>query len=121
MGNNDINKIDGIDGYATNNDVFVFSVINSGVLPELSAPTGENLAEWNKWVEERPPVVADLARRVPPWQYYDMPETGQVVTVESYFEDGTLRVRVVGDRVSIPAIVQFGVFGIRPKDLKVRP
>jgi hypothetical protein len=94
------------------------SVHNTGKLPDLRPLTGRPLKRWNNWVAKRPPVVRDLCERFPPWKYFDMPKTGQVVTVLSYFENGTLKVWVHADRVSTPAVVQFGVFGVPPEDLK---
>lgn len=90
--------------------------INAG-LPPMPEVTPEMQSEWTEWTAMRPESVKALARKFPPWHYYEMPKTKQIVTVESYFENGTLRVTVVGDRISIPAVVRFGVFGVHPNDL----
>lgn len=58
-----------------------------------------------------------VCEKLPPWHYYDMPKTGQIVTIEAYGEDGTVRVTVVGDQISVPAIISFEVFGVSPDDL----
>jgi hypothetical protein len=92
------------------------AVIDKG-LPEMPSPTEEELASWREWVSSRPPAVKALCEKLPPWHYYDMPKTGQIVTVEAYSENGTVRVNVVGDQISIPAIVSFDVFGVPPDDL----
>lgn len=92
------------------------AVIDNG-LPEIPMPTAEQIEAWSEWVSERPDSVRALCEKFPPWYYYDMPKTGQVVTIESWSEDGTMRVTVVGDQISIPAIVSFGVFGVPAEDL----
>jgi len=86
-------------------------------LPVMTPPNDEQMEEWREWVAERPTTVRPLCEKFPPWNYYDMPKTGQVVTVDSYNENGTMTVTVVGDQISIPAIVSFGVFGVLPEDL----
>ena len=96
------------------------AIIDNG-LPRMPTLTKRQLASWQKWVASRPKSVRGLCEKFPPWHYYDMPKTGQIVTVESYNEDGTLRVIVVGDQISIPAIVLFEVFGVSPDDLALRP
>lgn len=90
-----------------------------GTLPPLNPLSAEALAGWNEWVATRPDVVRNVCERFPPWVYYDLPETGQTVIIEAYAEDGTVRVLVVADRISAPAVIQFGVFGIDPEDLVV--
>lgn len=97
----------------------VMAIIDNG-LPEIPSPTAEELAAWNEFVASRPAAVRTLCEKLPPWHYYDMPETGQIVTVEAYNEDGTVRVTVVGDRISIPAILSFEVFGVMPDGLVKR-
>jgi hypothetical protein len=92
------------------------AVIDKG-LPEMEPPNGEQLAAWSEWVAERPASVRALCEKFPPWHYYDMPKTKQIAVVESYSEDGTMRVTIVGDRISIPTMVPFGVFGVLPEDL----
>ena len=92
------------------------AVIDNGLPPPLPLDDAAK-AEWDEWVATRPPVVRALCEKFPPWLYYDMPETGQVVIVQAYDENGTMRVLMVGDRVSVPAIMQYEVFGVPPEDL----
>lgn len=91
-------------------------IIDNG-LPEISAPNKDQLAEWNEWVTGRPAKVRKVCDRLPPWNYYEISKTGQIVTVEAYAEDGTVRVLIVGDRISVPSIMPFEVFGVNPDDL----
>ncbi len=73
-------------------------------------------AEWASWVEERPPVVREIARRFDPWSLYRMKSTGQRVTVVSIYENGTLKVEITGQFNVIAFDRQ--VFGIDPDDLE---
>jgi hypothetical protein len=92
------------------------AVINNG-LPAMPVPTKKMLKEWGKWVASRPDAVRVICEKFPPWSYYEMPKTKQIVVIEAWAEDGTMRVTVVGDQISIPAIVPFQVFGVPPDDL----
>lgn len=91
-------------------------IIDNG-LPQIAEPTPEEMTDWQEWVESRPVPIRELCEKFPPWHYYDMPKTGQVVTVESYSEDGTMRVLIVGDRISIPTLMPLEVFGVPAEDL----
>lgn len=97
----------------------IMTIIDNG-LPEIPTPTAEQLASWAEWVAGRPTSVRETCEKFPPWHYYDMPKTGQIVTVQAYAEDGTVRVLVVGDRISIPTIMPFEVFGVPSGDLTKR-
>ena len=88
-------------------------------LPDIPTPSDDELNAWDEWATSRPDIVRKMCEKLPPWHYYFMPKTGQIVTVEGYSEDGTIRVGVVGDRISIPAILQLQVFGVSPNDLIV--
>jgi hypothetical protein len=92
------------------------SIIDNG-LPPIPTPTTENMAEWNKWKDSRPSVVREMCDNLPPWYYYDIPKTGQICVPIAYNENGTVRVIIVGDRISIPSIMQIEVFGVSPSDL----
>jgi hypothetical protein len=95
------------------------AIIDNG-LPEIPKPSADTMLLWDEWVASRPDAVRKVAEGMPPWFYYDYQETGQIVTIEAYAEDGTLRVTVVGDRISIPTIIPFEVFGVKPEDLAKR-
>jgi len=92
------------------------TIIDSG-LPDIPTPSQQEIDAWNEWSSSRPDIVRKMCESLPPWYYYDMPKTGQVAVVEAYSEDGTVRVLIVGDSVSIPSIVPIGVFGVDPNDL----
>jgi hypothetical protein len=48
-------------------------------------PNEEQLAEWEEWLDERPPAVQEVARRLPPWKlYYLTSAPPQRVTINSY-------------------------------------
>ena len=95
------------------------AIIDQG-LPQIPPPSETELDAWKEFVDTRPENVRQMCLKLPPWHYYDMPKTGQIVTVEAYNENGTVRVYVVGDRISIPAIVPLEVFGVDPGDLVKR-
>lgn len=63
-------------------------------------------------------VVRDLASRFLPWELYDMPETGQVVSPVSYQSDGTLKVYIDPEHNN-PRDPRTGceVFGVKPEHL----
>lgn len=92
------------------------TIIDNG-LPAIPAPDEKELAAWSEWVKMRPESVRVLCESLPPWHYYDMPKTGQIAVIEGYSEDGTIRVTIVGDQISIPTIMPFEVFGLDPSDL----
>lgn len=68
----------------------VTAAIDNG-LPEMPKPDEDMLRDWNEWVASRPEPVRSLCEKFPPWQYYDMPKTSQIVVVEAWSEDGTMR------------------------------
>lgn len=92
------------------------AVIDNG-LPPMPVPNEKQMRSWNKWVKSRPDAVRSIIERFPPWHYYNMPKTQQIAVIEAWAEDGTMRVTIVGDAISVPAIVQFQVFGVSPDDL----
>jgi hypothetical protein len=67
-----------------------------------------------KWLEGRPQIVKDIARKYPPWYEYvhkEHPEAG-TYTLHSINEDGTVTCNKV-DWLGIP----MQVFGMNPEDL----
>lgn len=95
------------------------AIIDKG-LPAMPEPNEQEISAWKEWVASRPDSVREICERLPPWHYYDMPKTGQIVIIKSYSEDGTVSVQIAGDRISIPVIVPFGVFGVPAGDLMQR-
>ena len=81
-------------------------------------PNTEQLSGWEEWCLSRPPEVASVARRFPPWELYRM-SSGHRCTVYSYGEEEaggvSLTVSVTGEFNKIA----FGrrVFGIDPDEL----
>ena len=76
---------------------------------------------FKEWLVDRPQVIKDLADKLPPWNRYMIQGTGQYCSVVSYFEDGTVTVRVDGHRLEgLDAVyneLPIKVFGILPLDL----
>lgn len=89
-----------------------------GNLPPMPEPTEEDLEAWADFVADLPENVRPVCKAFPPWKYYRMPKTGQIVTVLSYADDCTMTVLVVGDAFSVPAIFETEVFGVPPTDLE---
>ena len=76
-----------------------------------------------KWLEGRPDSIKKLARTIGPWDRCRLKDTGQHGWIYSYFEDGTVAVRVDGHdneaRNIICKQLPIIVFGIPPEDLEV--
>ena len=79
-------------------------------------PSDEALKAWQEWLDERPPNVRAVAERFPPWELYRMKDTGQRVTVASFYEDGTVSVDVTGQFNA--TMFNSNVFGIDPANLE---
>lgn len=84
-------------------------------------PTEEQRAGYEEWCASRPPHVAEVARRLPPWKLYRMKSTGHRVTLYAFDENGeegavTLRVNVTKEYNFVTFERQ--VFGIDPDDLE---
>lgn len=77
-----------------------------------------NLAEWRKWLAERPESVQAVAKKLVPWLYYRVKSTGQTAKIYSYEEndDQTVTLKIMVNE-PFPVIV----FGINPDDLEVVP
>lgn len=80
------------------------------ILFELNEP------EWTEWVNSRPPLVKDIAQKLPPNKLYRLKTTGQRVTMYSISENGTVTVDITGEFNLIDFDRQ--VFGINPDDLE---
>lgn len=70
--------------------------------------------DWDAWLAERPQVIQDLAKRLPPNLLYRMRGKHRV-TLYSYEEDGTLSVHVSGQYNRV--LFSRHVFGVLPDDL----
>ena len=87
-------------------------------------PTEEQRTGYAAWVEERPTLVRDVARRFQPWRLYRMASTGSRVVVLAFGEAEdpteagpvTLRVGIFG-RFNEFLTFERQVFGIKPDDL----
>src|SRR5262245_17271198 len=84
-------------------------------MADIYPVTDEHVKAWADWAEDRPAVIQALAERFKPWKLYRLLSSGHRVTVQSFFEDGTLTVAVLGKY----NLVNFerAVFGIDPDDL----
>ncbi|WP_339898215.1 hypothetical protein [uncultured Gilvimarinus sp.] len=69
---------------------------------------------WGDWVKSRPEVVQVMCESHPPDRLYAMGH-GQLVTVQSYEETGTMTVEVHQDQS--PLFFPRKVFGVKPEDL----
>lgn len=85
-------------------------------MARIYEPTAEQEQGWAAWVETRPPLVRDVARRFEPWSLYRLKSTGQRVTIRSIATDGTLTVNVTGQFNLISHAR--AVFGIDADDLE---
>lgn len=91
-------------------------------MAEIWAMSPEEERSWRAWVDERPPNIRAWAERFPPNRLFRMKETGQRVTVYSFYEDteqdGAVRLMViVSDKFNF-VMFPTQVFGIDPEDLE---
>lgn len=75
-----------------------------------------NETEWKEWIESRPLIIQEMAKKVKPSHLYKLKSTGQRVTPYSYSEKGTVNVFVSGkyNMVTFERLV----YGINPDDLE---
>lgn len=75
----------------------------------------ENQQMWAKWLQERPPIIQQMAADYPPDRLYHYKTTNQRGTIYSYAEDGTVTLNVTGEY----CLVEFprSVFGVDPAKL----
>ncbi len=83
-------------------------------------PTEEKLKEIEEWLKDRPQVIKDLCKKLPPFKLYklkycEQPELFSLVTLHSYNEDGTVTV-YVSKKFNI-TLMERNVFGINPERL----
>lgn len=69
-----------------------------------------------EWKATRPPFIQEMISKYPPDRLYKLTTTGQLVTLISYAEDGTVRI-LVSQKWNGPFVMEREVFGIDPKEL----
>ena len=83
-------------------------------------PTKEDLDAWDKFLNdpEHAPV-REVAARFPPWELFRMTDTEQIVSVVSWFEDGTIQVYIDPEYNSeLDFRTGCAVFGVNPNVLE---
>lgn len=78
----------------------------------------EQKAEWEKWLQERPDVVASLARKFPPYQCLIMKGRGHYIPIsyQEGMDDKVTMTLAHGDDSFLPGV---SVFGIPESDVKI--
>ncbi len=81
-------------------------------------PNAEQQQVWEDWCDSRPPEVARIARRFPPWELYRI-GSGHRCHVYSYGEmkDGTVELTVAVTGQFNKLAFSRRVFGIDPEEL----
>lgn len=78
--------------------------------------TPEQQQEFDAWVSERPQLIQDMIRKLPPDRLYRNKKTGQRMCLVSYEEDGTVTASVSSQYNS--CLFERNVFGIHMDDLE---
>jgi hypothetical protein len=78
--------------------------------------TPDQEKEWQQWLADKPLIIRELAAKYPPDRLYLLKTTGQKGLIESYFEDGTVRMSFDGRYCKV--LFAKSVFGLRPADLE---
>lgn len=85
----------------------------------MSEPTAEQRAEWDGWVQGRPPAVRVVAEKFPPWVCLRDTKTGRghyiVLAFDEPEGDAAVTLRVAHGADSF--MPGFEVFGIAPEDM----
>lgn len=76
----------------------------------------QKLKEWHEWLKDRPQIIKDLAKQLPPNKLYLLKTSNHKVTLISYEENGTVTVNVSGDFNRV--IFERNVFGVNPENLE---
>jgi len=99
------------------------NVLNQGSLEQALRLLSERPVEaksvhvpvsWDVWLQHQPANIQKMAEKIQPGHIYRLKETGQIVVWESFCEDGTVTVTVIGKHDN-PA---GSVFGIAPEGLQ---
>lgn len=69
-----------------------------------------------KWLKSKPPVIQEMAKKIPPEKLYRLKTSNHRVTIFSYNENGTMTVVVSGKYNFVD--FERRVFGIRPEELE---
>ena len=72
---------------------------------------------FSAWLAERPPVIQEMARLAQYNRWYRLKTTGQIVSLYSYNEDGTVTITVAACIENLSAFA-FNVFGVNPNELE---
>lgn len=86
-------------------------------MKKLFEMTQEDQAEHDAWVESRPPVVKEIARKLDPQYCYLLKTSNQFVTMYSISENGTVTVNVLA-ALNPGLDFERQVFGVDPDDLQ---
>ncbi len=79
--------------------------------------TDEERAEYAQWTAERPEAIRKMIARLPPDRLYRNTETGQVMAIQAFAEDGTVRAYVLPE-CNGPVTGGSVVFGLDPDHLE---
>jgi len=81
----------------------------------IEIPTEKKRKAWAKNLAKMDEPVRSIASRFDPWGRYMMTDTGQIVRIDAFYQDGTLLVWI-DDELNDPSIPTTGcqVFGIDP-------
>lgn len=75
----------------------------------------QQVREWFKWFNERPPAIKEMVLKYPPWKKYKMKATGDDwYEIMAWNEGGHFR---VVRHSSVTGEPMWEVFGVEPKDL----
>lgn len=91
-------------------------------MPEIKEEIEKRHQMLDDWLQDRPQIIKDLADKISPFKTYVVKETGQLGTVYSFSENGTLTLNITGHkdkfRDAMEKLIPLRVFGFRPEDLE---
>jgi hypothetical protein len=89
--------------------------------PEMKEPTEAMRAAWKASLAEAPENIRKVAERFDPYARYRMADTGQIVRLDNFSENGTVQV-YTDPKFNPPGPrTGMGVFGVDPNNLKPWP
>lgn len=88
-------------------------------MADFEVPSDERRADWQTWVDGRPPAVQQLARKFTPWSLWLL-KSGHRVVPHSFDEhaDGSYTMSVDVLAVFNSVTFERRVFGVRPDQLE---